>query len=508
VTDRDRPQAAPGPVTASASAPASAPAAPSRFDRSIVEGPIGGAVWKLAWPTVLQNVIGGLQGILDHVMVGHFVGYTGNAAIGVAWQIFLVVVVFIVSLFTGMGILVARFAGQGDGDKVNRTVYQAFITAGALSLFVLAPIGYVLSPGLLTLVKAAPAVQAEALPYLRIMFVFSFGMMTFFMLGGALRSAGDPRTPLRLGVAMSVLNILLNFVFIAGLGPVPAMGTAGAAVGTCLAGFIVMAWALWRMFGDCWVVQFHRAMDWRPDPAIIRELFRFGLPTGLQGIAMNVGGVMLLRFVGSLPDSAAAQAAYAIGYTQVFSFITWTAMGLMGAAAVITGQNLGAGRPDRADRGVHLAAVMGVASAAGIGLLFLLVPRLLLAAFGATEPAVTELGVELLRYLAVSGLFIAAALVYTGGLQGAGDTKSPLHISIVSQVVVPLGICAIVEALRGLTPADVWLAIVAGHLTRCVLSAIRFRQGRWREIRVEIDAAPTEGQGRAGSQGSTRVPAR
>ncbi|MFS8638928.1 MAG: MATE family efflux transporter, partial [Gemmatimonadota bacterium] len=94
-----------------------------------MEGPILPAVWKLAWPTMLHNLIGGLQGMVDHAMVGHFVGYTGNAAIGVSLQIFLVVVVFISSLYTGMGVLVARFAGAGDEEKVNRTVYQAFITS-------------------------------------------------------------------------------------------------------------------------------------------------------------------------------------------------------------------------------------------------------------------------------------------------------------------------------------------------------------------------------------------
>ena len=94
-----------------------------------IEGPIGPAVWKLAWPTMLQNVIAGLQGIIDHAMVGHFVGYAGNAAIGVSWQIILVVIVFISSVFTGMAVLVARFAGANQPDKVNRVVYQAFLTA-------------------------------------------------------------------------------------------------------------------------------------------------------------------------------------------------------------------------------------------------------------------------------------------------------------------------------------------------------------------------------------------
>ena len=177
------------------------------FDRSIVEGPIVRAVWKLAWPTMLQNVIGGLQGIVDHAMVGHYVGYTGNAAIGVSWQIFLVVMVFISSLFTGMGVLVARLAGANDAEQVNRTVYQALLTSAVLAVVVLAPIGYFLSPSLLQLVNATAEVRSEALPYLRIMFLFSFGMMVFFLLGGALRSAGDARTPLRYGIALTVVSL-------------------------------------------------------------------------------------------------------------------------------------------------------------------------------------------------------------------------------------------------------------------------------------------------------------
>src|SRR5262244_1345099 len=130
---------------------------PQKFDRSIVEGPIGPAVWRLAWPTMLQNIIAGLQGIIDHVMVGHFVGYTGNAAIGVSWQIIVIVIVFLTSLFTGMGVLVSRFAGANEPDKVNRVVYQAFLTTLALSVL-LAAIGYAASPWLLDVVNAAPEV--------------------------------------------------------------------------------------------------------------------------------------------------------------------------------------------------------------------------------------------------------------------------------------------------------------------------------------------------------------
>lgn len=456
------------------------------FDRSIVDGPIPSAVWKLAWPTMLQNVIGGLQGIVDHAMVGHYVGFQGNAAIGVAWQIFLVVVVFITSLFTGMGVLVARFTGANEPEKVDRTVYQAFLTALVLSVGIMAPLGYFLSPSLLSLVNATPEVQAEALPYIRIMFLFSFGMMLFFMLGGALRSAGDAQTPLRLGIVLTVLNIVLNVIFIRGLGPIPSFGTAGAAMGTVIAGGVVAVIGVAFLFSGKWVVHFHRGMSLKPDWTIIKSLFRFGLPTGFQGVAMNVAGVLLIRFVGSLEQSAEAQAIYAVSYTQLFSFITWTSVGLMGATAAVAGQNLGAGRPDRTRQSTWAAARIGLGVAAFIGVLFLTIPERLLGMFGLTDPAVVQLGVELLAYLSVSGLFITTALAYTGGLQGTGDTKSPLYISVVSQIIVPLGLCAVIDVVRGLQPGDIWLAIVLGHATRCVLSVWVFRRERWRDIEVEI----------------------
>jgi len=230
-------------------------------------------------------------------------------------------------------------------------------------------------------------------------------------------------------------------------------------------------------------------MELSPDWSIIRSLFRFGLPTGIQGIAMNIAGVLLLRFIGSLQHSAAAQAAYAVCYTELFALITWTSVGLLGASAAIAGQNLGAGKPERTMRGVGVAARIGLGMAAVIGAMFLLIPNVLLGVFGMTEPLVTSIGTQLLRYLSLSGLFVTVALSYTGGLQGTGDTKSPLYISIVSQIVVPIGICATLQATGHLHPAGIWTAIVLGHFTRMALSVWRFRQGKWRYIAVDIEPA-------------------
>jgi putative MATE family efflux protein len=382
-------------------------------------------------------------------------------------------------------VLVARFAGAGDEEKVNRTVYQAFLTAIFISLGIMAPVGYFVSPVLLNFVNAAPDVAAEALPFIRIMFVFSLGMMIFFMLSGALRSAGDARTPMTLGITMTVLNLVFNVLLIRGLGPIPAFGTMGSAMGTCIASGLIAVYSLVQLWRGVWVISIPRGGSFAPNWPIIKSIFKFGLPTGFQGIAMNIGGVFMLAFIGSLAQSAAAQAAFAVTYTELFSLVTWTAVGLMGAAAAVAGQNLGAGKPDRANAAVHVAARFGFAGAAFIGLIFLFFPRQLLAIFGMDEPAVVEIGVQLLRVLSVSGLLIAVALTYTGGLQGTGDTRSPLYISIISQIIVPLGTCFVIQQTSTLDPIDIWLAILAGHATRCVLSVIRFRQGKWRTITVE-----------------------
>jgi Na+-driven multidrug efflux pump len=140
-----------------------------------------------------------------------------------------------------------------------------------------------------------------------------------------------------------------------------------------------------------------------------------------------------------------------------------------------------------------VAAGFGLAGAAAIGLAFYLVPGQLLAVFGMNQPGVVEIGTQLLRVLSVSGLFIAVALTYTGGLQGTGDTRSPLYISIVSQIIVPLGICFVVQRTGTLDPIDIWLAILVGHATRCTLSVLRFRQGQWRGIAVDIEPREAEG---------------
>jgi len=206
---------------------------------------------------------------------------------------------------------------------------------------------------------------------------------------GALRSAGNAKTPMMLGIVMTVLNLLFNIILIRGLGPIPAFGTAGAAMGTCIAAGLVGIYSIYKLWSGTWVVSFPKT-GYAPDWKVIKKLFQFGLPAGIQGIAMNAGGVLMYGFMGSLAEGKATQAVYAVAYSQLFLLVTWSSNALMGASAAVAGQNMGAGHPDRAVKAVRTAAGFGLAGAVIVGLFFFFLPRQLLAIFGMTDPAVVE----------------------------------------------------------------------------------------------------------------------
>ena len=215
----------------------------------------------------------------------------------------------------------------------------------------MAPVGLFLAPTLLDLVNAAPEVKVQALPFLRIMFTFSTGMLVFFMLSGALRSAGDARTPMILGVTMTVLNIIFNVDPHPRPGPDPRVRHRGRGNGHGDRDGNHRDRTRSSSCGKADGSYRSRAGSaGAPTGRSSSSLFRFGLPTGIQGIAMNVGGVLMLSFIGSLAQSAVAQAVFTVSYSELFSLITWTSMGLMGAASAMSGQNLGAGNPERASR--------------------------------------------------------------------------------------------------------------------------------------------------------------
>lgn len=461
-----------------------------KFDQELVSGSILRSVWKLSWPIVLLQLVNGSNQFVDHILVGHYVASpnnAGNAAIGISWQYFLVVVVFIASFMQGMNVLVSRYTGRQDSEAIGRVVFQTILCAGYMAIFFVAPFGYFITPALLRLAHAEPDVQVHALVYMRIMFVFSLLTFCNFLVIQVFQAIGRPKIPLVLGVMSTILNISISAALIVGIGPIPKMGVAGAALGTCLSALPNAVIAGYIIVKGKTVIKLPEHLSLVPDLKVVKEIMRIGLPTGLQAVLLNIGGAILLSFIGSLEHGTAAQAAYTICYAQLFSLVTWVSFGVRGACATLMGQNIGAGFAERGKSAVQMAAAMGGVWAILLGLSFYFFSGPLLYAFDVINDPILSFATTLLHFLAISGFFLATTLAFTGGMQGAGDTVSPMVIAFLTQIGVLLGICTVASTMGVLSTNVIWAAILSSHFTRWVLTLLAFRYGRWQRMRVGLE---------------------
>jgi putative MATE family efflux protein len=461
----------------------------NKFDNDIISGSVFKSVWKIAWPVVITQLVSGIHGIVDQILIGRYVGYEAQAGIGISWQLFLVVLVFLSSLFHGMNIHIARYSGKRDQDAVNRVFFETFKVSLYLLIFMVAPIGYFIAPTLLGWIQATDEVQRHAQPYLRLLFTTSWPLFIMFILNGAFQSTGHPKIPLYFGLMTTVVKIIVSYVLITGLGPIPEMGVIGAGIGTCVGPLPSVIIALYLIARHKVIIGLPKHKSFLPDMSVIKPIARVGVPSGIQAVLLNIGGAVLLYFIGSLAFSAEAQAAYTICYGQLFSCVTWAGFGLRAACATVIGQNIGAGKVERGKRSVYVGALIGALWAALFGFFYLFIPHHLLALFGLTDDSelmVVEIASELLRYLSLSGIFVVVSLAFTGGLQGAGDTKKPMYIAFVSQIIILLGICLVFQMQGTLSTDKVWSAILVSHFFRLVMSYIVFARGNWHDIKVEI----------------------
>lgn len=462
----------------------------TKFDDEIISGSVLKSVWKIAWPVVITQLIAGIGGTIDQILVGLYVeDYNAQVAVGASWMSFLVILVFLSSFFHGMNILIARYSGKRDIEEINRVFFETLKVSIYALFFVVAPLGYFLAPYLLNWVTPDPEVQQYALPYLRILFTATLPLFIMFIMNGAFQSIGNPKIPLYFGIMTTAVKILTSYLLIAGPGPIPSIGVLGAAIGTCVGPVpsVIIAFVL---------ISRHKVLLGLPhkksfllDMTVVVPMARLGIPAGIQAVLLNLGGLVLLYIIGTLKFSAEAQAAYLICYGNLFSVVTWAGFGLRAACATVMGQNMGAGKEARGTHAVYVGTFVGFLWASFFGFFFWFFSGPLLGLFsldGKEEHLVISYSQDLLHFLTFSGMFVVMSLSFTGGLQGAGDTKKPMYIAFISQIIVLLGVCAIYQALGELTTTKIWSAILFSHLSRLIMSYVAFARGGWRDIKVEI----------------------
>lgn len=461
----------------------------TKFDDEIISGGTFRSIWKVAWPVIITQLIAGIHGIIDQALVGKHVGPDGQAAIGASWQLFLVIVVFISSLFHGMNIFIAQYVGRRDSAAVNRVAYQTFLSSAYVLILVVAPLGWLLSPYLLDLIAVPEQVHVYATPYLRFLFVFSMPLFLMFLLINALQSSGNTKIPMMLGLVTAIVHVLISWVLIQGVGPFPEMGVIGAAFGTVFGPLPSVALVIWLIVKGKTIVGPPEKFTLMPDFDIVKRVSALGLPAGTQAVLLNLGGAVLIYFINQLEHNAAALAAYTVCYAQLFAIVTWAGFGLRAACATVMGQNIGAGKLPRGERAVYLGAGIGLGWALFFGILFWTIPDALLGVFSLdTEPEVAAIARELLQFLTFSSVCVVVVLAFTGGLQSAGDTRTPMYIAFITQIVILLGLCFVFDRTGHLTARNIWMAILISHVTRLVLTYIVFAAGRWRTIKVSLDA--------------------
>jgi len=270
------------------------------------------------------------------------------------------------------------------------------------------------------------------------------------------------------------------------------LGTVGAAVGTVLGPLPSVCVGLWLILSGRTIVGRPDKFTLIPDLTILRRSAAIGIPTGIQAVLLNIGGAALIYFINQLEGSGPALAAYSVCYSQIFSIVTFTGFGLRAACATVIGQNIGAGKLERGERAVYLGAGIGFVWAIIFGAIFWAVPAPLLSVFALdVNSTAGETARTLLHFLTFSGVFVVVMLAFTGGLQGAGDTRNPMYIAFVTQIVILLGFCLVFQLADRLTSSVIWTAILVAHATRFVLTYIVFSRGNWRKIKVTFDTPAT-----------------
>ena len=445
------------------------------------QGPLVSKMLLLSWPIVATYLLQTVVSVADIWMVGKL-GATELAAVGIARCVMFVLIPLSFAVAMGVRILVAQYSGRGEMQSADRVVKQGIIAATVISVVVITPVGILISGWLMRLLGATPGVVQHGVLYLQLLFAGVVFMVLSFVITGALQGAGDTITPLILLIVTNVLNVVVNYVCIFGVGPVPAMGVTGAAVGTvssrlvtAIAGLLILSCGRFAITVN-WLGRWH--VRWE----LWRRIFALGVPMSMQAIGRSVGHMALIKVLSLTAAGMYAVSAFTVA-GQVRMVTGMVGLALMAGATTAVGQNVGARKLERVVRANWVSA--GIA--AGIST----VAATLYAIFGAeimawfnTDAEVIRIGAEALLLLAISEPFLTAGMSISGSLRGAGDTLSPLWASIATITVLGPLLSYVLAVWAGMGTAGVWIGFDIGIIVRFFLLVWKWREGKWREMRV------------------------
>ncbi|EMA12963.1 MATE family efflux transporter [Haloarcula marismortui] len=484
---------------------------PEEFD--LTSGGIAKPLFFLSMPIVVTNLFQTAYNLADTFWLGQY-STDALAAISFAFPMVFLLISLGMGISVAGSVLVAQFTGADEEREAEYAASQT-VTFAVIASVILGGVGYFLVETFLDVMGASQDVLPLATSYMEVISLGLLFMFGFFVFVALMRGYGDTITPMLVMFGSVVLNIVIDPFLIFGFdsNPLFAMlglgglestlfamtgytgsGIAGAAIATVFSRGIALVVGLVIMFRGNRGVQIH-LQYMVPDLSYLRRLVRIGLPASIEGTGRALSMNLLLVIVALFPDTVVA--AYGIG-TRVFSVIFLPAIAVARGVETMTGQNMGANKPDRAEQAAGLAAkvLFGVLTAAGVVVFFVAAP---IADVFTTDPGVVDIAAQFLRYVALTFGFIGIMRAYTGSFRGAGKTLTAAAISVLMLGVIRFPIAWFASGPLGET--GVWLSFAVSNVTGAIIAYAWYRRGTWRESDLtesKVDLNETSAETAAG----------
>ncbi|ELZ16822.1 MATE efflux family protein [Haloterrigena salina JCM 13891] len=456
-----------------------------REEFDLTEGGIARPLFYLSLPIIVTNLLQTAYNLFDTFWLGQY-STDALAAISFAFPMVFLLISVGMGLSVAGSVLVAQHIGADEESEAEYAASQT-VALSLLGATLIGVVGYGFVRELLGLLGASRDVLPLATDYMQVISLGMPFMFGFFVFIALMRGYGDTITPMLVMFGSVLLNVVIDPFLIFGWGPFPELGIQGAAIATVFSRGLALAVGLAIMFRGARGVKI-RLGQMRPDLSYARKLVGIGVPASVEGMGRALSINLLLVIVAFFPDTVVA--AYGVG-TRVFSVIFLPAVAVARGVETMTGQNVGAGKPDRAADAANFAARVMFVVLGALGVVAWLGARPIIAVF-TTDPEVVDIGVTFLRYVAPSFGFIGVMRAYNGSFRGTGKTLTAAAIVLV--IYAGIRLPTAYGLSRAIGYEGIWIAFAVSNVVGAALAYGWYRRGTWRDAGVR-DAEPGAAQG-------------
>ena len=440
----------------------------SRADsRDLTQGSVVKKLVMFALPLIASNLIMQLYNIVDSIIVGNFIGSDAIAAVGSSFPIMMLFFSMFMGVATGAGIVVAQNCGAKNQEGLKKTVSTTFTLAIYIGVFITV-VGLIITRPLLTLLGTPANIMSDATAYLTIIFAGMLGNTIYSIGGGILRGMGDSKGPLYILIISSILNALLASFFVIVCG----WGVAGTATATIISQTLSGILVYFRINkGGYGVSVSFRSL--KMDKPMLKLIVALGLPTGIQQMTMSIGGMIIQSFSNRFGSDLIAANSIIM---RADGFVIMPMMGIGLALTTFVGQNMGAGKLDRAKHGIRAAALTVIGIGVTMGVVLWFCGIYIMRAFTDTQ-AVLEMGKQGIRVLAFFYCFMGLDQCFAGAMRGAGQAIAPMITGLIANLMrIPL---AYFIAVVPMNYMGLFYAMAATMVLGATMIFTYYKTGKW-----------------------------